>query len=191
MSNLNPMGAPLVPAEQCTATSKQTGRRCGRRVRGGGVCRYHGGKAPQVERQREARVAAAEAQAMYADTYEPRDAGEALAAAAQNGDQVLRSLQLRMELAGELRAHDLEALGQWMDRVSRLSKAVLDARIDVRRAELNEKQGQLVALIIRAIFARLNLSPSQQAISGRVAAEVLRAAAVGGPAAIEASGRAL
>jgi hypothetical protein len=190
MSGFDPMGPlPLIAAEQCTARSKGTGQRCGRMVRGGGVCRYHGGKAPQVERQREARVAAAQAQAMFADTYEPRDSGEALAAAAQNADQVLRSLQQRIELAGELRAHDLEALGQWFERVSKLSKAVLDARIDERRAQLSEQQGALVALIIRAIFARLNLSPAQQAISSRVAVEVLRAAN-DGPAAIEAAGRA-
>jgi hypothetical protein len=125
---------------------------------------------------------------MFADVHEPRDPGEALAAAAVNADQVLRSLQQRVELSGELRAHDLDALRTWMELVSRLSKAVLDARVDERRAQLNEQQGQMVALIFRAVFARLNLSPAQQAISGRVAAEVLRAAN-DGPAAIEAAGR--
>jgi hypothetical protein len=34
---------------RCTAKSKQTGNRCGRTaIPGGTVCRYHGGKAPQV-----------------------------------------------------------------------------------------------------------------------------------------------
>lgn len=36
-------------APQCTARSKQTGERCKQRpVKGGTVCRFHGGKAPQV-----------------------------------------------------------------------------------------------------------------------------------------------
>lgn len=156
MTPFDPM-AQMVPAEPCTARAKTTGERCRQPVRGGGVCRFHGGKAPQVVRQREARIAAAQAQAMYADTFEPRDAGEALAAAAQNGDQVLRSLQHRMELAGELRAHDLEALGQWMDRVSRLSKAVLDARVDDRRVRISEQQGQLVADVIRGTLTDLGV----------------------------------
>lgn len=187
MTGLNLMGGSAV--EQCTARSKQTGERCRQRLRGGGVCYHHGGRARQVVRAREARLAAAEAVAMFSDTYQPRDPGEALAAAAVNADQVLRSLQQRVELSGELRAHDLEALRTWMELVSRLSKAVLDAGIDERRAKLDEQTGSLVALIIRAIFERLNLSPAQRAISGRVAAEVLRAAH-GGPAAIEAAGRA-
>lgn len=36
-------------AMPCRATSKQTGRPCGRKaIPGGTVCRYHGGAAPQV-----------------------------------------------------------------------------------------------------------------------------------------------
>lgn len=117
---------------------------------------------------------------MFADTYEPRDPGEALAAAV-NADQVLRSLQQRVELAGELRAHDLEALRTWMELVSRLSKAVLDARIDERRTQLSERQGQLVADLFRAVFADplLALTVSQVAIAPSVAARHLRALAGG------------
>jgi hypothetical protein len=35
---------------RCTARSKQTGQRCGHlAIRGGNVCRHHGGAAPQVK----------------------------------------------------------------------------------------------------------------------------------------------
>lgn len=35
---------------QCRATSKQSGKRCGRAaIPGGSVCRMHGGSAPQVQ----------------------------------------------------------------------------------------------------------------------------------------------
>lgn len=43
---------------QCTATSRTTGKRCGQRpIPGGFVCRYHGGKAPQVQRSARGRLA--------------------------------------------------------------------------------------------------------------------------------------
>lgn len=44
--------------ERCTADSRQQGRRCRNRPRPGArVCRMHGGKAPQVERAAELRLA--------------------------------------------------------------------------------------------------------------------------------------
>lgn len=133
----------------------------------------------------------AQAQVMYADEYEVRDPGEVLVAAVADVDAIVQKLKQQVQRREELTGTDLLALGDWLDRASKMAKAVLDARIDDRRTQLSEQQGSLVALIIRAIFARLNLSPAQQAMSGRVAAEVLRAAAQGGPAAIESAGRAL
>ena len=95
---------------------------------------------------------------MFADLHTPRDPGEALAAAAVNADQVLRSLQQRVELSGELRAHDLDALRTWMELVSRLSKAVLDAGVDERRIRIAEQQGEQVAGAIKAILTDLGHS---------------------------------
>lgn len=43
----------------CTAHSKQTGNRCGKRaIPGGSVCRYHGGNAPHVRAKATERLAA-------------------------------------------------------------------------------------------------------------------------------------
>jgi hypothetical protein len=49
---------------KCTAKSKQTGKRCGQYpVPGAKVCRFHGGKAPQVEKAAEIRAAKQQAHA--------------------------------------------------------------------------------------------------------------------------------
>ena len=49
----------LKTSRKCHATSKQTGRQCGAwAIRGGSVCRYHGGLAPQVIAKAEDRLKA-------------------------------------------------------------------------------------------------------------------------------------
>jgi hypothetical protein len=118
---------------------------------------------------------------MFADVHEPRDPGEALAAAAVNADQVLRSLQQRVELSGELRAHDLEALRTWMELVSRLSKAVLDAGVDERRVRLAEGQGELVAEVIRGVLTDLGHDTGDPRVL-RVLSTRLQSLASGGAA---------
>jgi hypothetical protein len=71
----------------------------------------HGGKAPQVERQREARLALAHAQAMYADEYSVRDPGEVLLAAVPDGDTIVQKLKHGIQTRETLTGTDLLALG--------------------------------------------------------------------------------
>lgn len=53
-----PKAAEPTARPQCTATSRTTGKRCGQRpIPGGFVCRYHGGKAPQVQKSARGRLA--------------------------------------------------------------------------------------------------------------------------------------
>lgn len=177
MSESEPMSRlPLVAAEQCTAHSKGTGQRCGRRTRGGGVCRYHGGNSPRTAARREARIATAEAAALFSDRYEPRPWWEALPAAATTADQLMRALADRVELSGELRAADLDALAQMADRVAKLAKLVQDAGLDERMAQMSERQGAQAAQVFRAVFAdpQLALSPAQAAVAPSIAARYLR-----------------
>ncbi|MDE0830495.1 MAG: hypothetical protein OSB03_14960 [Vicinamibacterales bacterium] len=48
----------MVTSKQCTATSKQAKRRCRQpAIRGGTVCRFHGGAAPQVKLAAKDRIA--------------------------------------------------------------------------------------------------------------------------------------
>lgn len=52
---------PIQPKPKCKATNKKTGEPCGNYpLRGSEVCRYHGGRAPQIRRKAEQRVAIAE-----------------------------------------------------------------------------------------------------------------------------------
>lgn len=52
---------------RCHATNKQTGERCGNwSIRGGTICKYHGGSAPQVKAKAQQRL---EAAALHAAGY--------------------------------------------------------------------------------------------------------------------------
>lgn len=171
-----------VRGERCTARAKGTGERCRRFVRGGGVCPVHGGRAPQVARAREARLAAAEASALYGDEFAERDPGEVLLAAVADVDGIVQKLKARIREAGELTPSDLDALGEWLDRASRMARSVLDARVDERRVQVNERQGQLVADVLRGALwdlARMlaagqitTVDPSQPAVMHVVASRL-------------------
>ena len=68
----------LTHAPQCRATSRSTGRRCGRpAIPGGTVCRYHGGAAPQVVKKAAERLTEARDDAL----------GHLHAAVTTSGDQ--------------------------------------------------------------------------------------------------------
>lgn len=169
MSEWNPMGdLPVIAAEQCTARSKSTGRQCGRQVRGGGVCHFHGGRAPQVAARREARIAVAEARVLFGDRYQPREWWEALPAAAQTADQLLQAMQDRLEMSGELRAADLEMVAQLAEKVARLSKLVQDANLDERRVKLGELQGQMIASAAQSFIARVIASLALDSMAEQV-----------------------
>jgi hypothetical protein len=47
----------------------------------------------------------------------------------------------------------LTELGSWLDRVGRLSSAVVQLKLDERRVALAEREGQLLERAIRAILA--------------------------------------
>lgn len=62
----------------------------------------------------------------------------------------------------------LAILGEWTDRLVKVCAEALKAGIEERRVRLAEQQGELVADVIKAILADLNLSPEQQAQVGNV-----------------------
>ncbi|MCW2897778.1 MAG: hypothetical protein JWO67_43 [Streptosporangiaceae bacterium] len=141
--------------ERCTATSKRTRGRCGQLVPGGGVCRWHGGAAPQVARHREARLAVAQARDLFADRFEAREWWEALPAAAALCDQLMQALRDKVEMAGTLTVTELEGLAQLTERVARIAKLVQDSDIDERRAALSERQGTIIADAVQGIVEDL------------------------------------
>jgi hypothetical protein len=142
MTKANPL------AERCPAKAKGSGERCKTRVVGGGPCRVHGGKAPQVAAARERRIIAGEA-ALATAGHKPRSPHDALLAAAGDADAILQKLKEQLR-EGVLDGDLLSTLGDWLDRTSRLSKIVIDAKLDERHIELAQGQAQIVVAAFRA-----------------------------------------
>ena len=157
------VSAPHRPSEahplsaQCVARNKKTGERCKQRVIGGGPCRFHGGAAPQVAAARQARILAGEA-ALAAQGDPRRDPADALQAAAQDADVIVQRLKRQVRAGDVIDIPSLQVLGDWLDRVSRLSKGVLDARIDERRVELEQVRANMVISSFHASLEDLGLS---------------------------------
>lgn len=121
----------------------------------------HGGRAPQVAAAREARIIQGEAALAAAD--EPRRTpGEALLAAAGDADQILQQLKRRVQEGQAIDGPLLQALGDWLDRTARLSKVVLDARIDERKIELQQGQAKIVIAALRSALEVVDLEPWQR-----------------------------
>lgn len=131
-------------SEQCPATSKRTGERCQLRVIGGGPCRFHGGSAPQVAAARERRIVLGEA--AMAGGGEARSPHEVMLGAMADADAILQQLK-----HGDLSKRELLTLvGEWADRSTRISKTVLDAKIDERKVELDQQKAAIVVSAMRA-----------------------------------------
>lgn len=159
-------------ASPCTATAKGTRQRCQRRVIGGGVCWVHGGAAPQVEARRAVRIL--EGRALLAgQVVEERDPGEALLAAARDADQMLQRVKGQLD-AGRLTGADLTAFGEWIDRVGRLSKLVIDTRLEERRTRLSEQQAKLLVSGLNW-FITTSIPTAQHANARQQLAQMLRA----------------
>lgn len=60
------------------------------------------------------------------------------------------------------------------DRLAQYATAALKAGVDERRVQLAERQGDLVASVIRNILDRLNLTDEQTLLVGTVVPEELR-----------------
>lgn len=152
------------PSTQCSAKSKRSGQRCKHLVIGGGPCHMHGGKAPQVAAGRAGRVAIWEAQQRQ-DPIQLRDPADALLAAATSADGLVQRLQQELDDDERLTPATLWALGEWLDRVGRLSKLTLDARIDERKVRLSEAQGAQMHRVIVGVLTELghDVSPGSMA----------------------------
>jgi len=162
------MGKPHPLAEQCTATSKATGQRCRIRVIGGGPCRVHGGAAPQVARAREARIIAAEAARDLPVTA--ADAADVLTSAMNDAHSLLQ--RIKQNIAdGRFSEADMRVLGDWVDRVARISKLVVDSGVQERRFELEAAQARMVVATFERALARSNFTDAQKHEFKVIAAE--------------------
>lgn len=147
---------------RCTATAKSTGERCRRWVRGGGVCVKHGGRAPQVAAKREARIIAGQALQLGGDGLVDRSPADALLSAAKDADLVIQRLKSQVRDGKGLNLATLGVLGDWIDRVGRLSKVVIDAKLDERAVQLAQADADRVVNAFTETVKVLNLTPADK-----------------------------
>lgn len=166
---------PPPPDRQCTAQSKQAGRRCAKwAVPGLKVCRMHGGAAPQARAAAARNVAQAAALAAVA-TYglpaevDPLDAllGELHRTAGHVAWLNAEVARLQSVITtGAFGVQVIDATVQLYQSERRhLSKVAADclrAGVEERRVQLAERQGELVAEVIRAVLSDLGVDPSSE-----------------------------
>lgn len=152
---------------RCTATAKSTGERCRRWVLGGGVCVKHGGRAPQVAAKREARIIAGQALQLGGDGLVDRSPADALLSAAKDADLVIQRLKGQVRSGEGLDLAALSVLGDWIDRVGRLSKVVIDAKLDERDVQLAQADADRVVNAFTEVVKVLNLTPVDRDLAVR------------------------
>jgi hypothetical protein len=135
-------------------------------VLGGGVCATHGGAARQVRAKREQRLVLLDARQQQAQSnglgnaWPQSDrpaplAEELIISAMHDANEVLQAIKQQVA-ASEAPAVTLMALGEWIDRLSRVARIVTDGglqdRVERRRAAVAQEQAeQLIAAMDRLI----------------------------------------
>lgn len=167
---------PMVP--RCSAMSKQTGEQCRQRpVKGGTVCRFHGGAAPQVKAAAEQRQLEAKAEAAITQLWpglrnvDPvKDPVDSMARLAASLEQFLDVVGGKVndlsnyaagdsmsQLRGELVLWERTAsmLGRLLDSMARLG-------IAERHVELEQERAQLVSAAFLAAVQAVSLLPADR-----------------------------
>lgn len=155
---------------QCKATAKATGQRCEKpAMRGGLVCRSHGGAARQIRQAAARRTTEAEALAALAQMdVQPVDdplselailAGEALQWKRLLKDRVseLSSLGYAGATGEQVRA-SVQLYGAALDRLERVLVSIARLNIDDRLAKVNERIADQLFTAQEAAFAELGVS---------------------------------
>lgn len=194
------------PSEEfrCTATNRESGERCRRyHAKDGTVCSMHGGNAKQVRAKAAKRTAEKKVKALVATYGLPveitpeqaildevhRTAGhvawlEQQVHALTEGELVWNTTRVKeggddRGVTEEAQPHALLKLyNEERDRLVRVCTAALKAGIEERRVKLAERDGALVAEVIRAILEDLKLTSAQWALVSTVVPQRLRALAL-------------
>lgn len=133
------------------------GRPCGNwPIKGGDVCRKHGGAAPQVKAAAAARTLEAEARRLIGDTFEPmadpigtllRKATEAEAfrAAVVGLVNQLRSWETWSEETGSQIRGEVMLYERSLDRVARLCIEIVKLNLEERLVRVRESEARMMA----------------------------------------------
>ncbi|WP_162989241.1 HGGxSTG domain-containing protein [Glutamicibacter nicotianae] len=190
--------------EKCKAKTR-SGERCGSwPVTGATVCRMHGGSAPQVAANANARAQQQAVSNLLQNLGAPTeiDPGQALLdlIAAKNGEVLwLRAMVQSIEqdkLTWGTADHESgigqqgpidkitkkaavniwwEMLRKAEDQLAKYASEALRAGIEERRVRIAENQGNLIVGVIRRILDRLQLNNEQRGLISTVVPEEIRA----------------
>lgn len=163
-------------------------------IKGMRVCRTHGGAAPQVRAAAERRQAEAAARRVLAElSVEPvtdpftalmRLAGQVVSWQEATAALVneLESVRYRGANGAERLRAEVGLYERAMDRAVAVLAAIAKLGIEERLVRVTERQGALVAQVIRAILGELQLTPEQWARVSEVVPRHLRALSANGGA---------
>lgn len=168
---------PPPPDRQCSAISKHTKQRCTKwALKGGTVCRSHGGAAPQVRAAAQRNLQAQAAQAAVVTFGLPVDIApeEALY------QELHRTAGAVAYIQGLVQSLDAPGLGQatrhsgrvpsiWVDLYQRERKHLADVAatcirvgLEERRVRIIEEQGAAVAELLRKVLTDLGVDPASE-----------------------------
>lgn len=181
-----------IPATKCTAHSRSTGKPCGKyAIEGGTVCRSHGGGTPQV-RARAAVRADFMRWGLDAPNVDPGETllalvSQSAARVAKYADEVQQFIQeaeakgipVRKALVGDVWTTDetgeSQKQGEYLrglvqlenserDRCASFCKTAITAGLQERQVKLAERQGELIAQVLRSVMRSpvLGLSQNQR-----------------------------
>ena len=155
-------GAELMDeSRRCTATSKQSGERCGRAaIVGGSVCKIHGGGSPQVQAAANRRLVEQEATKELAKV-EVRPIGDPIVALGDLAAESLAILEVaKANAAGaEVDSAWMAMLERSMERAGKLLEACGRLGLEERRVRLEEAQLDLAAAVVMGVLRRAGLDP--------------------------------
>lgn len=174
----------MTEREKCTATSKQTGKRCGAwPVPGATVCRTHGGAAPQVQAKAAERVVDQQARRALADIGDftavdnPLTELALLAGRARQWMHVMAERVADLErfryttMTGgeELRA-EVALYERAMDRTAKMLESIAKLNIDERLAVIDERRVERILTAIEAALAHVGVTDIDQVNEARAVA---------------------
>lgn len=175
---------------KCTGWAKTENRRCiNPPMKGGKVCRKHGGAAPQVRAAAQRRLLTQEAEAdaeailarqglaPVADPYDAlsRLANEMLALKSAWASRVnaLSSIRVESEMGFETAKLEIGAYERALGMAARVLEVLAKLNLDERRVRITEAIGEQVTAAIREILAGLALTAEQEALAPTVVSKAM------------------
>ena len=157
----------LQASPRCSARVKSGAARCGNpAVRGAGVCRLHGGSAPQVRASARRRLLEVDlAVTLRGTEWEAmRDPVEALQvlggqAVAVKDWAMMRVAELEDAGGGSVEVAAIARVwGEWSDRAVKVGVALAGLGLEERRVRLDEREVDVLAALVHALLDRLGLT---------------------------------